>query len=450
MKKMLYLDVEYANSKNKSICQLGLISEDFDTEEPILPEKNLYINPSDKFDDNCIAVHNITPDKVADCDTFDKLWPSIEKYFTNSIIVGHNVKNSDLDAIVKNLQRYDIDIPELWCIDTYELARKLVSSLDVSDYQLSTLCNFFDIDLDNEHDAFDDACACADLLKELVNVYGLSIDKCVEKYTVRSVHDFVRYASSVELRREINKFYGIINGIGIDTTIKSEEMDYIVNWRREHEAYIDYKSVKHIIEVIDFILEDNIITDEELFALKCVITNFLQDISTSRETQATQFLQGLVLGIAADKKIEDAEILGLQKWLYENDFLQGHFPYDRILDKIEDILKDGIITADEKEELKDLFDEINNPVKELNKSVVEFEGKSFCLSGNFSYGPKAKVEEYIISKGGTIDKKVKKSTDYVVVATSGSDRYSNGSYGSKVKAAMEKGITVLKECQLFE
>ena len=228
MKKMLYLDVEYANSKNKSICQLGLISEDFDTEEPILPEKNLYINPSDKFDDNCIAVHNITPDKVADCDTFDKLWPSIEKYFTNSIIVGHNVKNSDLDVIVKNLQRYDIDIPELWCIDTYELARKLVSSLDVSDYQLSTLCNFFDIDLDNEHDAFDDACACADLLKELVNVYGLSIDKCVEKYTVRSVHDFVRYASSVELRREINKFYGIISGIDIDTKIKPEEMDYIV------------------------------------------------------------------------------------------------------------------------------------------------------------------------------------------------------------------------------
>lgn len=356
MKKMLYLDVEYANSKNKSICQLGLISEDFDTEEPILPEKNLYINPSDKFDDNCIAVHNITPDKVADCDTFDKLWPSIEKYFTNSIIVGHNVKNSDLDAIVKNLQRYDIDIPELWCIDTYELARKLVSSLDVSDYQLSTLCNFFDIDLDNEHDAFDDACACADLLKELVNVYGLSIDKCVEKYTVRSVHDFVRYASSVELRREINKFYGIISGIDIDTKIKPEEMDYIVKWRREHEAYMDYKAVKHIIEVIDFILEDNIITDEELFVLKCVIANFLQDISTSRETQATQFLQGLVLGIAADKKIEDAEILGLQKWLYENDFLQGHFPYDKILAKIEDILKDGIITADEKEELKDLFE----------------------------------------------------------------------------------------------
>ena len=38
MKKVLYLDVEWANPKNKSICQIGLVSEDFETEEPIFPE----------------------------------------------------------------------------------------------------------------------------------------------------------------------------------------------------------------------------------------------------------------------------------------------------------------------------------------------------------------------------------------------------------------------------
>lgn len=47
MKKVLYLDIEWANSKNKSICQIGLVSEDFETEEPIFPELNLYINPED-------------------------------------------------------------------------------------------------------------------------------------------------------------------------------------------------------------------------------------------------------------------------------------------------------------------------------------------------------------------------------------------------------------------
>ena len=49
MHKMLYLDVEWANSRNKSICQIGIISEDFETEDPVYPEENLYVNPEDQL-----------------------------------------------------------------------------------------------------------------------------------------------------------------------------------------------------------------------------------------------------------------------------------------------------------------------------------------------------------------------------------------------------------------
>jgi len=49
MMKLTYFDVEYANSKNKSICQLGLLCEDYHTKEPILPERNIYINPDDRL-----------------------------------------------------------------------------------------------------------------------------------------------------------------------------------------------------------------------------------------------------------------------------------------------------------------------------------------------------------------------------------------------------------------
>ncbi len=37
MRKVTYFDVEYANLKNKSICQLGLMCEDYDTKEAIYP-----------------------------------------------------------------------------------------------------------------------------------------------------------------------------------------------------------------------------------------------------------------------------------------------------------------------------------------------------------------------------------------------------------------------------
>ena len=89
MRKMLYFDVEWANSKNKSICQLGLLSQDFDTGDPIYPELNIYVNPQDKFDNICISVHNITKAKVKDCKPFNIIWKDINKYFGDNLFLGY-------------------------------------------------------------------------------------------------------------------------------------------------------------------------------------------------------------------------------------------------------------------------------------------------------------------------------------------------------------------------
>lgn len=449
MKKMLYLDVEWANPKNKSICQIGLVSEDFDTEDPLLPELNLYVNPEDEFDDNCISVHHITKEKTRDCKNFKEIWSEIEPYFTNSIIVGHNVASSDLNAVVKNLKRYEIDIPELYYIDTYSLSRELINPVEISNYTLSTLCEYFEIDIDNEHDAFDDACACSELLKKLVEIYSIDINQYIKHYTSANFDDFIPYVSSVEFRREINTLYGVLCGMQMDHKIDEKETQFIINWRNQHSNYENYNSIKHIIRVIDLILEDNIITNDEIDLLKEVISEYIQQIKSSRETLATQQLQGLIHGIQSDKIIDDDEIYELQKWIYKNNYLEGHYPYDMLFKTIENILNDGIITSDEKNILKNVFDDISNPLKNLNNTLINFTNQSFCLSGNFSYGSKDKVKEYIISKGGIIDKAIKKTTNYLVIGVGGSSRYSNGTYGNKVKKAKDYNVTIIKENQLF-
>ena len=45
VKNLVFFDVEYANSKNKSICQIGLMSEDALTREPVYPEQSIFVNP---------------------------------------------------------------------------------------------------------------------------------------------------------------------------------------------------------------------------------------------------------------------------------------------------------------------------------------------------------------------------------------------------------------------
>lgn len=56
------------------------------------------------------------------------------------------------------------------------------------------------------------------------------------------------------------------------------------------------------------------------------------------------------------------------------------------------------------------------------------------------------LEAYFVAQGGIVGKSVTKKTDYLIVGELGSDMWSSGNYGSKVKKAMElqeKGSTIV-------
>ena len=51
--RVTFFDVEYANTKNKSICQIGILSRDLEVEGHV-EKVNIFVNPEDGFDNNCI------------------------------------------------------------------------------------------------------------------------------------------------------------------------------------------------------------------------------------------------------------------------------------------------------------------------------------------------------------------------------------------------------------
>lgn len=454
MKKVTYFDVEFANPKNKSICQLGILCEEYPSGEPYFPERDFYVNPDDGFDYNCVKIHGITADMVKSAPTFPTVWKEIEKYFTNAVVVGHNVAASDLDALVKNLSRYNLDVPELYYICTLELAKEYVPKYAVKNYSMSSLCEFFDIDIDNAHDAFSDACANADLLKALVDTYNIDIDRHIKKYIHNDVNQFSKFLSSPAIRKEITDFYGVIRGFSIDNIISGEEKDYLVKWRDNFGAYRMYPEIAKIIRELNKVLSDGIVTIEEITDLQHAVKKYLEVVSTSPITLATQILNGIMKGITLDGVLTEAECKNFRQWLYDNIYLSGHYPFDKIIDVIDKALDDSIITAEEIEFIQSTVDSILNPVESLKSQIYTIDNKSFCLSGNFSYGPKSDVENYIMEHGGVIDSCVKKTTDYLIVGSLDCDAYAHGTYGTKIKKAIEyndKGanIQIIKEDDFF-
>ena len=455
MTKVTYFDVEYANNKNKSICQIGVVCEDLETGEPFYPELDIYVNPEDGFDDNCIRIHGITPEMVANSPKFPEVWETLEKYFTKSIIVGHNVAASDLNALVGALSRYNLDIPELYYICTYELAREYIPSFSVIDYSLSSLCELFEVDMDSEHNAFDDACACVDLFKRLIDEYNIDVEKKVKKYIPQEIQEHTDFLANPMLRKSVNEFYGALCGFVIDKEITDDESAFIKKWRDDHQKYSHYEPIGAIIHGIDEILLDGVITLEEATQLRDVVASYLDMVANSMVTLSAQMLDGFLRGIAVDGKISDIECKRLYQWLYKCSYLSGHYPFDKIMQILEDVLADAVVTEEESEFLRKSIDELIDPVESIKAKVYDVTGKLVCLSGNFAFGKKADVDSFITEQGGIVTATVTRKTDILIIGDYECQSYSNMHYGTKVRKAMEYNdsgckIQIVKEKDFFQ
>lgn len=162
-------------------------------------------------------------------------------------------------------------------------------------------------------------------------------------------------------------------------------------------------------------------------------------VVNNAQTTALQTLHSFLLGITADNILTSDEVYSLKKWMENNSILSGQYPFDRVFSVINKSLEDGILEQHELDEMLLLFKRWTSPLDELvcNVTITDIDGKSICLTGDFSYAPRSDIEELIKSSGGLCKSGVSGVTDYLVVGNLGSPDWSCGNYGGKIKKALE-------------
>lgn len=157
MERFTVFDVETPNSRNDSICQIGVIHNRAGELKLI----DRLVNPECEFSYFNTRIHGIEFDDVRHEPTFLPVWEEIRDYFQNNVVIGHNV-TFDLAVLNKTLHRYGEPLIEVDYIDTMSLMRSLglKCSLDHS-------CAYFGIELKDHHNALADASATHDLFNIL-------------------------------------------------------------------------------------------------------------------------------------------------------------------------------------------------------------------------------------------------------------------------------------------
>lgn len=188
------IDFETATSKRYP-CQLGIVV----VKNGIIVERinRLIQPPNNRYTQNCINIHGITPNKTLDSPTFEVVWEEIKDYFEGNFIVAHKTV-FDLDVLEKVLLYYNIPHPFFMgnaC--TYQL----------SGLSLENACAKYGVNLCNHHDGLCDAEACANLfLKYLKGEFHQDepqVTKIIEDYDV----DYNQFDDSpTTLIEDVNHF----------------------------------------------------------------------------------------------------------------------------------------------------------------------------------------------------------------------------------------------------
>ena len=360
IKNYTAFDVETANNYRDSICSIGIVRVEND--EVVFAEEIL-INPECDFNFFNTRIHGITQEMVSNKPTFPQVWDKISDLFIDTVLVAHNAKSMDLCALCRTLEKYDLPIPKIKYICTYELAKELVSKSECGAYRLDVLCNKFKINLNTHHNALDDAMACKDLLEHF------------KKYNSENIEAKPYYFST-----------------------KSSDCD----------CHNEHKTIY------------------------------------SDKTLAMQEFQQIIISVLSDGLVSGIEANSLLSWMKSHSDLKGYYPFDKLFDTVDTILMDMKVDYEEEKILLEILDAFISPQTSEIKS--EINGKCICLSGDFLYGSKKDVENYLTSKGAVVVSSVTKKVDMLILGESGSAAWKYGNYGSKYEKATqlnEKGASII-------
>lgn len=179
-----------------------------------------------------------------------------------------------------------------------------------------------------------------------------------------------------------------------------------------------------------------------------------RDYSVRRLTDRTiDELIGICKGMKADGILNPEEVFFLSDWMANNKDVIDIWPVNILFARIEKVLFDNVVDESERKDLLDIISEVTgrpnsieliNDVTHLSTSLpidnpapqIIFDDKSFCLTGRFFYGPREKCELEVIDRGGKIQPKPTRQTNYLVIGSFGSTDWTHSTHGRKIEYAV--------------
>ncbi len=154
------LDFETANSRKAGVASIGLAK--FDEEGNVVDTYYSLLCPKyEYFDPWMTRVHGLSSQECLISPTFDQVWPKIQEFIGDDIIVAHNAI-FDFNVLEGCLEEYSLSYPRNVFYCTLQISRKKWPQY--KSHKLTYLSEIFELNY-RAHHALDDAINCGKLFK---------------------------------------------------------------------------------------------------------------------------------------------------------------------------------------------------------------------------------------------------------------------------------------------
>jgi NAD-dependent DNA ligase len=162
-------------------------------------------------------------------------------------------------------------------------------------------------------------------------------------------------------------------------------------------------------------------------------------------------LLGLAKGMLADGVVTADEATYLTTWCSNHADAVGHWPANRIAERLAQCFLDGVIDDAERTDLRELLSALvggtasmvlgyeaatalplNDPAP-----VICWPDQVYVFTGRFAYGTRSTCEREVATRGGTCEPNVTKRTTFMVIGTFGSRDWKHSNYGTKIQKAVK-------------
>lgn len=255
-------------------------------------EFSTLVNPHCHIPAEATAVNNITDEMVKDAPDLEQVIDALMDFVSDDVIVGYNNARFDMNVVYDALMRMRGRPFTNDYIDVLDVARRTMSG--VSNYKLETISKHYSLDTYGEHRALKDCYLTKSCYDKLYEEFGEVA--FISGGNGRGITKN-RFTPETKALQELQT---LLEEMIDDGHITFDEFSALKTWMESHEDLQGNYPFDRVFLALDRVLEDGMITVEELGELQELFSDFVDPVKSRSCHEELQSLIGMHICITGD------------------------------------------------------------------------------------------------------------------------------------------------------